>query len=405
MTADQQPAPDRHVAVVTPWYPDPQVPYGGAFVEAMVDAVAPGLDRVDVYHLSHWVVGGDAARRRPIWDLHERLLPGATPPVPAVAGSTLRRLPMLVPRTKQWAVHAREYARWFATALGGEPLEAPVIHAHVPILAAYAALENCRPDARVYATEHSSFLADVLAQPAARDLYDEVIDRCTGFFLVGDPLYDLISRTYPHHEAKLRFIANPIDFRARRPEPPRHLQRWLSVAAMSARKRIDYLLRAFASCRATDPGLRLTLAGGGKLQPALEALAAELGVADAVDFLGVVEPSQIPGLMADHDLLVHSSENETFGVVVVEAIAAGTPVLVTRCGGPDQVLAGIEDEAGQLVDVTDDPETLAAGYWGLRGRYPDKVDLDLAREHLRAKYSYESVAADHYRIWYGEDPR
>jgi glycogen(starch) synthase len=395
---------ERHVAVVTPWYPDTQVPYGGAFVEAMVAAVAPGLDRVEVLHLQHWMAAGMDDWPAPVRDLYDRTLRDATAPLASTGGSALRRIPALVPRTRNWSVHADHYAATLRTALGGKPLEAPVIHAHVPITAGYAALENCRPDAKVYLTEHASFLADILAQPAGRERYDEILDRCAGFFVVGDPLHDLLAAAYPHHAAKIEYIANPIDFRARRDTPPTGLRRWLSVAAMSDRKRIDYLLRAFARCRAADPELTLTLAGGGRLQKDHQALAAELGVAEAVEFLGVVEPARIPGLMASHDLLVLSSRHETFGVVTVEAVAAGTPVLVTRCGGPEQVLAGIEDAAGQLFDVVDDPGAMAEAYWSLRERYPDKVEIDLAREHLRARYSYESVAEHHYRIWYG-DPR
>ena len=393
--------PERHVAVVTPWYPDTQVPYGGSFVQAMVEAVAPGLDRIEVFHLQHWMASGMEHWSGPVRDLYTRTLREGTEPVKAAAGALVRRIPSLVPRTRDWSVHSDHYAQWLRAALDGAPLDAPVVHAHVPITAGHAALENARPDAKVYLTEHSSFLADILAQPAARERYDAVMDRCDGFFVVGDPLHDLLAETFPHHAAKIEFIANPIDFRFRRETPPTGLRRWLSVAAMSERKRIDYLLRAFASCREADPGLTLTLAGGGKLQKDFEALAADLGVADAVDFLGVVEPSRIPGLMASHDLLVLSSRHETFGVVTVEAVAAGTPVLVTRCGGPDQVLSGIEDAAGRLFDVTDDPETMAEAYRDLRERYPERLDLDAARAHLRDKFSYEAVAAHHFRIWYG----
>ncbi len=393
--------PERHVAVVTPWYPDSQVPYGGAFVEAMVEAVAPGLDRIDVFHLQHWMAAGMEDWPDPVRDLYTRTL-RETPGRKSTGGSLLRRLPSLVPRTRNWSVHADRYAASLRTALHGAPLEAPVVHAHVPITAGFAALENCRPDAKVYLTEHSSFLADVLAQPAARRRYDEIMDRCAGFFVVGDPLHDLLAAAFPHHAAKIEYIANPIDFRARRETAPAGLRSWLSVAAMSERKRIDYLLRAFAACRADDPELTLTLAGGGKLQKEHEALAAELGIEAATRFLGVVEPARIPGLMASHDLLVLSSRHETFGVVTVEALAAGTPVLVTRCGGPDQVLAGIEDAAGALFDVTDDPGTMARAYWTLRERYPEHVAIDTARAHLRGKYGYEAVAGHHFAIWYGD---
>ncbi|MFC3492416.1 glycosyltransferase [Glycomyces rhizosphaerae] len=392
----------RHVAVVTPWYPDAQRPYRGSFVQAMVEAVAPGLDGTDVYHLDGWAVTKEPERLRRVRELQTTLLPRALAPAPAVAGATLYRLPVVVERSREHALHARRYAEWLTVALGGKPIEADIIHAHVPMYGGYAALENAKPGARVYLTEHASFLEELLEQPDASALYDEILDRCAGIFVVGEPLHRLIADVFPHHTGKLAYIANPIDFRARRAQPPAALRRWLSVAGLIERKRIDHLLRAFADCRAEDPGLQLTLAGEGGLRRELEALSAELGVDDAVAFLGAVDPGEIPGLMADHDLLVHTSRHETFGVVVVEALAAGTPVLVTRSGGSDQVLSGIEDDAGQLVDVADDPAVFADAYRSLRDRYPHKVDLDAARDVLRAKYSYAAVGAHHHRIWFGD---
>ncbi|MEU6858680.1 glycosyltransferase family 4 protein [Glycomyces sp. NPDC046736] len=391
----------RRVAVVTPWYPDPHLPFRGSFVRAMVEATAPGTDRLDVYHLNGWPVTRDRERLAAVEALQERLLPRSVRPVPTAGGAVLHRIAAAVERVRDHAVHARRHAWTLRGALAGEPLAAPVVHAHVPMLGGYAALENARPDAKVYATEHSSFLAEVLADTGSRDLYDEILDRLDGCFVVGEPLFALLGEAFPHHAAKIGYLANPVDFTSRRPEPPAELRRWLSVAAFNERKRIDYLLRAFADCRAEDPELTLTLAGDGELRPELEALTAELGLAGAVEFLGAVEPDRIPALMAEHDLFVHASRHETFGVVVVEALAAGTPVLATRSGGSDQVLDGVEDDAGALFDVVDDPAALVDAYLALRERHPHKTDLDRARAHLSAKYSYAAVADRHHRIWFG----
>lgn len=398
----------RRVAVVTPWYPTSELPYRGSFVRSMVEAVVPACDEVSVYHLEMWSVRFGAERLERIWDAQRLLLPRSVPPAATVGGAALYRVPAMVPPTDSWAVRSDQAAHWLRTALGGEAIDAPVVHAHVPILAAHAALENCRPDAAVYATEHASFLADVLAQVDARRRYDEILHRLAGFFVVGESLRDLVAAAFPHHADKIRYIANPVDFRRRREHPPAELRRWLSIAGLVEIKRIDYLLRGFVRCLADDPSLTLTLAGDGALRAELEALAAELGVDGAVDFLGAVEPAAIPGLLAEHDLLVHTSRRETFGVAVVEAAAAGLPVLVTRCGGPERVLDGIEAEAGQLIDVDDDPDVLAKGFTELRGRHPGGLDLDRSRAHLERRYSHAAVAEAHYRAWgwpSGKEPR
>jgi glycosyltransferase involved in cell wall biosynthesis len=391
----------RRVAVVTPWYPEPQIPFRGSFVRSMVDAVSPDCAEVTVYHLSLWTVVRPAERRVAIWNAQRLLLPRSVPPIATGDGVTLYRVPTMAPPTDDWRVKSDEFAGWLAVALGGHPIEAPVVHAHVPLTAGYAALRNCRPDAKVFATEHSSFLADVLAQDGARDRYDEILDRLAGFFVVGDPLREMIADTFPHHADKIRLISNPVDFRAARERPPEELRRWVSVSSLTERKRIDHLLRGFARCFAEDPRLSLTLVGDGDRRHDLEALADELGVAEAVAFRGAVEPHAIPRILAEHDLLVHTSRHETFGMVVVEALAAGIPVLVTRCGGPEHALAGIETAAGQFIDVDDDPAVLVKGYEELRGRYPRGVDLGRARAHLEERYGYEAVARQHFRAWDG----
>lgn len=390
-----------HVAVVTPWYPEPQVPFRGSFVRAMVEATAPGCSQVDVWHLNLWTVVRTAERLEKTWAAQRLLLPRSVPPIPSAAGSVLRRVPVLAPPTEDWREKSDLFAEWLAVALDGAPLAAPVIHAHVPLTAGWAALANAAPGAKVYATEHASFLADILAQGPARDRYDEVLDRVEGYFVVGEPLRDLVAATFPHHADKIGFIANPIDFRSGGVRAPGPLRRWLAVSSLTERKRIDYLLRAFAVCRAEDPDLTLTLVGDGKERPALEALAAELAVAEAVDFRGSVAPETIPGTMAEHDLLVHTSRHETFGMVVVEAVAAGIPVLVSRCGGPEHALAGSAADAGEYFDVDDDPAVLVKAWQALRGRHPGGTDLARARAALEARYGYEAVAAQHHRAWSG----
>jgi glycogen(starch) synthase len=394
---------DRSVAIITPWYPTPRVPYGGPFVQALVAAVADRCDGVTVYHTDLWGLPQDEERAALVERTAERLVPLTRTGGRGVADTTVHYVPALLPNGGDWAAQARAHARWLGTALGGEPLPQPVVHAHVGIRGAYAALENARPDARIYVTEHASFLADVLEQPEARALYDEVITRSTRFFVVGRNLIDLLTEVYPHHAGKVELVANPIDFDVPRKAGTDRIRRWIAIAALTPRKRLDYLIAAFAQCRADDPELRLTIIGKGRQEKELRELADELGVAAAVDFRGAVEPAEIPGLLREHDLFVHASRHETFGVVVVEALAVGVPVLVSRCGGPEELLAGIEEDAGAMFDVEDAPEVLVKAYQDLVSRFPVGLDLERARESMRAKYSSEAVAAHHEQIWFGAD--
>ena len=139
----------------------------------------------------------------------------------------------------------------------------------------------------------------------------------------------------------------------------------------------------------------MTIVGGGPLGTALKARAAELGVADRVTFRGPVPHEEVQRAMATHDLLVHLSERETFGMTLVEAVSTGLPVLATRSGGPQETMAGLGVSAGRLIDVgTDgfgwDIEPVVRAYEEMEADIGG-LDLPWARERLYEKYSQESV--------------
>jgi glycosyltransferase involved in cell wall biosynthesis len=106
------------------------------------------------------------------------------------------------------------------------------------------------------------------------------------------------------------------------------------------------LLRAFAEARRELPALRLDIAGRGPLEPALRALARELGVADAVRFLGHVAPIQ--GAIEDSAVIVVPSMGEGFGMVALEAMERSRPVIAAAIGGLGELV--VQGETGLLVE-------------------------------------------------------
>jgi glycosyltransferase involved in cell wall biosynthesis len=123
----------------------------------------------------------------------------------------------------------------------------------------------------------------------------------------------------------------------------------LSVGELGSRKGYDTLLRAFALLHHERP-CRLLILGRGKQLAQLEQLAAELGIAEAVDFAGF-QPNPF-AFMAHADLFAFASRWEGLGFVLIEALAMGTPVVSTDCpSGPREILA--DGRYGELVPVGD----------------------------------------------------
>lgn len=125
----------------------------------------------------------------------------------------------------------------------------------------------------------------------------------------------------------------------------------LFVSRLAREKNAELLIDALALC--TTP-LRLVIAGDGPEREALEARALARGIAERVKFLGEVDRDSLPELYANADAFVFASVTETQGLVLVEALAAGTPVLAADAPQIREVLGG----AGSAIEPT--PAAFAA---------------------------------------------
>jgi glycosyltransferase involved in cell wall biosynthesis len=165
-------------------------------------------------------------------------------------------------------------------------------------------------------------------------------------------------------------------------------------AHLTPRKGFDFLIRAFAGRFRGDPACRLVIGGGGPIRAELEALAASSGVQSQVSFLGAIPRDLVRDSMRAADCFVLPSHAENFGVVLIEALATGLPVISTRCGGPEDI---IDDQVGLLLRPGDE-QGLADALWSMRHR--PAYDPQAVRAYAVARFGYAAVGArlrDFYR--------
>ena len=161
---------------------------------------------------------------------------------------------------------------------------------------------------------------------------------------------------------------------------------FLNIGALDSNKGQDDLLRAFSIGFASQAGARLILVGEGSDREALEAQCGPLGIADQVTFAGMLSRRQVAEAVRGCTALVLASRYETFGMALVEALAAGKPVVATDCGGPSCI---VNERNGLLVPPRE-PERMAEAMLALISpSHP--YDASAIREDCRQRFGEAAV--------------
>ena len=257
-------------------------------------------------------------------------------------------------------------------------LKLDVIHTHHPILlgqtAARKAAELDLPLVFTFHTQYWEYthyipfpqetIQEFLKNAVHRWLI-EFMQKCQHIIIPSESLKDILVRDYGLHE-RYSVIPTGTDLEPFLKADGKSLRAekgWknetvlISVGRLAPEKNWDTLVRAFANIHEEHPGARLVLIGDGTARQSLEELAAELGVADQVTFTGALPFQEIPRYLKAADVFAFASVTETQGLVTIEAMAAGLPIVaVDGPGTRDTVEQG---KQGFLVE--NDPAALAAG--------------------------------------------
>ncbi|MDF0733879.1 glycosyltransferase [Pseudomonas entomophila] len=237
-------------------------------------------------------------------------------------------------------------------------------------------------------------------QRKGRRLFANLLRKRLSLLGVSDAVRDDMRRCLAQWPAeRIQTLYNRIDIEALqatlvpRDEARRALgldpQAWIvgNVGRLHPDKDQATLLRGFAEALPGLPaGARLAVLGKGRLEGHLKALASELGIAGQVDFLGQVADAR--RYFQAFDVFALSSDHEPFGMVLLEAMVAGVPLLATACGGAREVVEGV----GVLFPLGDAGQ-LAQGLKHLAGL--DDAQRQACAEHmlqrLRERFSDSAV--------------
>lgn len=214
-----------------------------------------------------------------------------------------------------------------------------LIHAQSFLKAGYDA---CRLRKRykipVITTEHLSSVAGGLA-PHAKQKFLYTIEESDKIISVSTFLDSKIERFLPDQD-KRTVIHNLVSRQfTYDPQAEKNDEfTFLSVGHLIPGKRIDVLIEGFVKAFDEKEKVQLLIVGDGPQRSELERRVQEECRTHQVKFLGALSHSEVFAQMKKAHVLVHTSQLETFGVVLIEALSVGLPIICTRCGGPEDIL-------------------------------------------------------------------
>lgn len=241
-------------------------------------------------------------------------------------------------------------------------------------------------------TEHSSAYARGLIKPWQETYLKRIFENASLVIGVSSKLLENISQYYTHKNSEV--VPNVVDTDYFTLPPTRRKKcpfEFLSVALLTPIKGMEILIKAFYEAFREVDDVVLKIGGDGPSRPLLEKLVEELKMKERVKFLGMLDRYQVRENMWKANVFVLPSYYETFGVVLIEAMSTGLPVIATKCGGPEDFvnpMVGSLVEKGNVLELA---EEMIKWYRRIKNSIDWNYEKDI-REYAVSNFSYEAVA-------------
>jgi len=269
----------------------------------------------------------------------------------------------------------QSFNEWVADAIRADPHD--VVHVH-DWFGTVGAAEGTRSTGRpLVMTIHSTEYDRSLGHPWTEILEREQIglDAADRVIAVSRHLKNQLVERYRIDPRKVRVIYNAVRPSGRLATLAGSQAIVLYLGRLAAMKGVDTFLRAAARAAPSAPGCVFVVAGSGPEYPRLLTLAAHLGIADRVLFLGQVTEEERDTLLASASVFVLPSVVEPFGIAALEAMAAGVPAIISKTSGVAEMAKNVfavdfwdvDEFASRIVELLQYP--VLRKTMGERGRW------------------------------------
>lgn len=235
-----------------------------------------------------------------------------------------------------------------AVKLYGKP---DVIHAHFYSIAAIASVLRKKYDLPFVITEHSSKLNKNILEISGLDvkLAKKAYQNADKIIAVSSALAKNLKDNFDVAADVIHNIVDVSKFQYTKRGQKQDFT-FISVGNLIKLKRFDLLIAAFAEAFKEDNSVKLKIVGAGPEKDDLQNLVNQCNMSDRIMFLNEVGRDCLMHIYPESDAFVLASQSETFGVVYIEAMATGLPVIATDCGGPSDF---VNERNGYLIPIND----------------------------------------------------
>ncbi len=271
-----------------------------------------------------------------------------------------------------------------------------VLHAHSFYPSGIAAYDlGKKYGIPVVLTEHSTtFIKDWLGLKGVYDYVKPTFDGVDASVCVTEYFADLIYKKHQLDKKPMMIgnVLNPVFQYV--PKPKNEVFTFMMIARLYERKRVHHIISAVAELKEQGLPVCVHIAGDGPMRAQLEQQAKELNVQENLVFHGHISRERVNELLRQSNALVHASVAETFGVVYIEAMATGRPVVAVANGGSLEL---IDDTNGFLVEP-DNPHALAEAMKKMMVEY-DRFDGDAISKAAISAFSEESIGKAYVALY------
>jgi L-malate glycosyltransferase len=374
---------NMHVLVIPSWYPTTKTPLNGIFFKEQAKALCE--NGVNVGLIYPEIRGLSGICIKDFLNNHFQMQQISEDKVKTLRLHSWNLFPKISRlQASQWVYEGKKLARKYIE-LNGKP---DIIHAHSALWGGYVAryISNYY-DIPYVITEHSSSYARKLIN-AWEIPYVKKIFKNSSEIVAVSTAFAHILKEYTNCK-DVMVIPNSIDtnyfFLKQKNNDDKFV--FLFTAFLTKNKGTDILIKAFEKAFKHNENVVLKIGGDGEQKKELQQLVKQLKLNNRVEFLGMLSREEVRKYLLSCNAFVLPSYYETFGVVLIEALSTGTPVISTKCGGPEDIVikeVGILVEKGNINELSN----------ALQNMYEsnNEYDMDGIRNYVIKKYSNSAVS-------------